>query len=156
MSFRSYKKNVSGLAIKSTLRDLMSLHLFGEKSEHGTTRRDHLNKYRNKKITTPDGLVWDSKKELNRWGQLILKEQSGEIIDLQRQVRFELIPSQRSNGKVVERACRYIADFVYIDAQTGEKIVEDVKGYRKGTAYEVFKIKRKLMLYMHGIKVNEI
>jgi hypothetical protein len=61
---------------------------------------------------------------------------------------------QPKRGKLLERECLYVADFVYTDA-TGETIVEDVKGYRGGQAYSVFKIKRKLMLFIHGIKIHE-
>lgn len=101
-----------------------------------------------------NGVTYDSKKEMNRHRELLLLEKAGAITDLQRQVKFELIPSQRINGRVVERPCSYVADFVYI--QNGEKIVEDVKGYKKGTAYAVFTIKRKLLLYMHGIRIKEV
>ena len=61
-----------------------------------------------------------------------------------------LLPVQRVDGKVVERACSYIADFVYMER--GEKVVEDVKGVKT----KDYIIKRKLMLFIHGIKVREI
>lgn len=35
-------------------------------------------------------------------------------------------------------------------------IVEDVKGYKDGGAYRIFSIKRKLMLYIHHIRVKEV
>ena len=48
----------------------------------------------------------------------------------------------------MERKCTYVADFVY---QSGSKsIVEDYKGVQT----EVFKIKRKLMLWCYGIEVK--
>lgn len=98
---------------------------------------------------------------------LKLLEAAGEIYDLQRQVHFELIPVQREpdtqgsrggviKGKVIERKVEYIADFVYTDLETGEKVVEDVKGHKDGTAYTVFVIKRKLMLWKYGIRIMEI
>lgn len=107
------------------------------------------NKYGNKTTTTFDGNVHDSRKEANRWSQLLLLERAGVISDLKRQVRYELIPKQEG-----ERAVYYVADFEYIE--NGNKVVEDVKGYKEGLAYRVFVIKRKLMLYIHGIKVKEI
>ena len=113
-----------------------------------------MNKYRNRKITY-NGEVYDSVKEYRRHDELKILEKAGQITNLQRQVPFELIPKQRNeSGKVVERACNYIADFVY--EQDGQQIVEDVKGYKKGAAYNIFTIKRKLMLYIHGIKINEV
>lgn len=113
-----------------------------------------MSKYGSKKITA-DGLTFDSRKEYFRWHELSLLEKAGEISQLQRQVRFELIPSQKIDGKVVERPCTYIADFVWKDAE-GRTHVEDVKGYKKGTAYNVFTIKRKMMLFFHGIVVEEV
>ena len=62
---------------------------------------------------------------------------------------------QKKAGKVLERECVYRADFAYTDKQ-GQKIVEDVKGYKGGGAYAVFVIKRKLMLYVHHIRVIEV
>lgn len=50
------------------------------------------------------------------------------------------------------RAVRYIADFVYLDAATGKIVVEDVKGVKT----EVYKLKRKLMLFFHGIRIKEV
>ena len=44
-----------------------------------------------------------------------------------------------------------MADFVYTDVETGETVVEDTKGFRT----DVYKIKRKLMLKVHGIKIKE-
>ena len=102
------------------------------------------NKYGARKVKSPDGQVFDSQKEYSRWGVLRLLERAGKISDLKRQVSFELIPKQ--NG---ERACSYIADFTYW--QDGKYVVEDCKGYRT----EGYKIKRKLMLWVHGIKIHE-
>ena len=106
-----------------------------------------MSKYYNQKTRTPDGIVFDSKKEAARWTNLKLMEKAGIITNLQRQVKFELIPKQDG-----ERACSYKADFVYHDAKTCKMVVEDTKGYRT----EAYKIKRKLMLYKYGIKITEI
>lgn len=113
-----------------------------------------MSKYKNKKIKTEDG-IFDSKKEFNRWLQLKKLEEEGSIKNLQRQVEFVLIPAQKNDlGKVIERKCSYVADFVYDFMD--EKIVEDVKGYRKGVGYSFFVIKRKLMLWVYKIKVVEV
>ncbi len=106
-------------------------------------------KYHAKK-TELDGITFDSKKEANRYAELKLLERSGAIHNLQRQVRYELIPAQKKDGKTVERACHYIADFVYED--NGKTVVEDVKGYRT----KEYVLKRKLMLQVHGIEVREV
>lgn len=129
------------------------------------------NKFGARKVTDPNtGEVFDSQKEYQQWRVLRILESTGKITDLQRQVKFELIPSQREEstevykagpqkgllkpGAVIEKPCTYIADFAYM--QDGEKVVEDVKGYKKGAAYEVFSLKRKLMLFIHGIRVKEV
>lgn len=102
------------------------------------------NKYGAKKVKAPDGQVFDSQKEYNRWCNLRLLERAGRISDLKRQVSYELIPKQ-----VGERACSYVADFVY--NENGQTVVEDCKGYRT----EAYRIKRKLMLWVHNIKIKE-
>ena len=124
------------------------------------------NKHKNIK-TTIDGMTFDSRKEARRYCELKILGRAGEIEHLQRQVPFELIPAKYEpdaigsrggvkRGKCIERAVTYIADFVYRDKRTGELVVEDVKGYKEGLAYQVFSIKRKLMLHVHNIKVVEI
>lgn len=106
-------------------------------------------KYHAKK-TELDGITFDSRKEAQRYAELKLLERSGAIHNLQRQVRYELIPAQKKDGKTIERACHYIADFVYED--NGKTVVEDVKGYRT----KEYVLKRKLMLQVHGIEVREV
>lgn len=103
------------------------------------------NKYSNQKITI-DGITYDSKKEARRHRELLLLERAGKITNLERQVKFELIPKQDG-----ERACTYVADFVYRNADNGKTIVEDCKGYKT----EVYRIKKKLMLWVHKIRIIE-
>lgn len=107
------------------------------------------NKYHAKKCEY-DGQVFDSKKELKRFQELKLLEKAGEINDLRRQVKYVLIPSQRRDGKVVERECSYWADFVY--EENGQTVVEDVKGFSTAD----YKIKRKMMLLFHNIQIREV
>ena len=117
------------------------------------------NKYHAQKITV-DGQKFDSKAEFRRWQELKFLEASGAICNLQRQVEYVLIREQREpvegkkGGRVVERKCSYIADFAY--EKDGELVVEDVKGCRRGAAYDLFVVKRKLMLERYGIKIREV
>lgn len=106
-------------------------------------------KYHNVK-TVVDGIKFDSKREADRWLYLQLLERKNEISNLKRQVSFELFPSQRIDGKVVERAWTYIADFTY--EKNGALIIEDSKGMR--TADYIGK--RKAMLFLHGIQIKEV
>ena len=115
-------------------------------------------KYGNKKVLV-DGISFDSKKEANRYTELKMMVRSGEISDLELQKEYELIPSQyeklpRQKGKpkCLERSVKYIADFVYKDNRTGECVVEDTKGVRTPE----YIIKRKLLLYIYGIRIKEI
>lgn len=128
-------------------------------------------KYGNRK-TTIGGKEFDSKKEARRYQELQLLQLSGQIQNLQTQVKYVLIPTQREAsfevyksgpnkgrrkpGKVVEHECSYVADFVY--TKDGETVVEDVKGYRdpSSAAYAKFVIKRKLMLERYGIQIREV
>ena len=103
-----------------------------------------MNKYNARKVKAPDGQVFASVKEYHRWGVLRLLERAGRITDLKRQVRYEVIPKQQG-----ERACDYVADFTYYE--DGKLVVEDAKGYRT----DDYIIKRKLMLWVHGIRIKE-
>lgn len=79
-------------------------------------------------------------------------EKRGEIFGLRLQYEMVLIPAQRDeSGKLIERAVTYIADFAYLD-RDGELVVEDAKGVRT----PAYIIKRKLCLYMHGIRIREV
>lgn len=123
-------------------------------------------KYNNHKVTV-DGITFDSKKEAKRYQELRLLEKAGAIRNLERQKKFILIPAQYedtgeiySKGvhkgepkkRLVERECAYIADFAYWDTKAKDYVVEDTKGFRTPD----YIIKRKLMLYVHGIKIEEI
>lgn len=94
---------------------------------------------------------YDSKKEHQRANQLKLMQRAGLISNLREQVKFVLIPTQRdSQGNLLEKECSYYADFVY--DKDGITVVEDTKGFRTPE----YRLKRKLMLYVHGISIKEI
>lgn len=129
-------------------------------SEYKSLTKKSKNKYHSKK-TTFDGIVFDSKKEAYRYLELRVLEKAGKIKNLQRQVKFVLIPAHREpdtigknggihKGRLIERECSYIADFVY--EENGKTVVEDAKGKR----LPEYIIKRKLMLWVHGIRIREV
>jgi len=106
-------------------------------------------KYKAKKVKC-DGHTFDSQKEYNRYCELKFLEKQGVIKDLKCQVKYVLIPTQRDkSGKLLEREKSYYADFCYY--LKGELVVEDVKGFKT----EAYKLKRALMLWIHGIKILE-
>lgn len=131
-------------------------------------------KYGNKKIENAEG-SWDSEGEWHRWLFLKEAEKEGKIMNLRRQVVYELIPKQmgtkvkhlKTKDKVVEYTAEhpvtYLADFVYEkklseeDTVFGTKyatetIVEDFKGMRT----DKYIIKRKLMRYLFNIAIREV
>lgn len=116
------------------------------------------NKYHSKKIQK-DGMTFDSKKEYDRFKQLQKLAKEGKIKNLMRQVQFPLLPSQKVEGRVVERPCRYIADFTYFEFagvfdgnEEWRYVVEDAKGFRT----KDYILKRKMMLWLHGIQIREV
>lgn len=110
-----------------------------------------------------NGIKFDSQRELSRWLALVKLYNEGIISNLERQVKYVLIPAQYGpstigkrggvkKGKLLERECSYVADFVYTVNESGLTVVEDTKGFRT----KDYIIKRKLMLFVYGIKIKEI
>lgn len=97
-------------------------------------RKNHGNKYHNQKTVIGD-MVFDSKKEANRFQELKLLARGGIISDLKMQVRFLICPKEGGN----KRARYYVADFVYTEG--GKTIIEDVKSEitRKNAVYSLKK-----------------
>ena len=120
-----------------------------------------MRKYNNRKVMSSDGYLFDSRREANRWEQLKRMQEEGKITALKRQMEFMLIPPQyeeiytgnrnKKKDKLVERAVVYIADFVYHD-ENGDIVVEDTKGFKT----REYILKRKLMLFIYGIKIIEV
>lgn len=122
-----------------------------------------MSKYKSQKCIV-NGITFDSRKEARRWQELLLLSRAGVIQNLQRQVKYVLIPSQYEtyerygkNGnklqdgrRLIERECSYVADFVY--TEDGKLVVEDVKGVRT----KEYIAKKKMMLYFHGIRIKEV
>lgn len=120
-------------------------HLFPEHQPKKSKRA----KYNNEKVEWK-GEVFDSRKEYQRYRELLLLQKQGIIGQLRRQVKYLLIEANETERKV-----EYWADFVFIWTDTGIEDVEDVKSdaTRKLSTYI---IKRKLMLSVHGIKIKEV
>lgn len=121
-------------------------------------------KYGSRKVTV-DGVTYDSVKEYRRFKELSLLEKAGTISELECQRRYELVPAQyesyarygkrgqrlKDGKRCVEQAVFYVADFAYID-ENGNHVVEDTKGFKT----KDYIIKRKLMLWVHGIHIREV
>lgn len=105
-----------------------------------------MNKY-NAVTTVIDGIKFASGAEAQRYCELKLLEKAGEISGLEVHPRFQIVVNNHN-------VCTYIADFDYLDTD-GKMVVEDVKGMKKGSAYSMFRIKKKLMSACYGIDVIE-
>lgn len=99
--------------------------------------------------TVIDGIKFDSKREAKRYSELKMLERGKAISDLQLQVPYVLIPSQKGVERN-ELPVKYIADFVY--KQNGQLVVEDAKGFRE----PLYVVKRKLMLEKYNISIKEV
>lgn len=118
-------------------------------------------KYGAKKVYY-NGERFDSKKELNRYKELLMIQKAGRIFGLERQVKFELTPTVRGPerigprggrkpGNVILDAASYVADFTYYRSDTGEFVVEDCKGYRTPE----YILKKKFLYHLRGIMIYE-
>jgi hypothetical protein len=109
-------------------------------------------KYRSRKVVV-DGETYDSEKEYRRWLVLVQMQRTGLIVNLKRQVSFELAPAIKLEGEDRKKpALRYWADAVYV--QGGLRVVEDTKS-EPTRAKESYRIKKHLMATVHGIHIKE-
>lgn len=107
-----------------------------------------MNKFYAKK-TYYKGLIFDSKKEANYCKQLdILKNATGndKVLKYELQKRYNIIV----NGKKIGF---YKLDFKVWYPDRVEYI--DTKGYRRGDAYQLFRLKKKLVEALFDIKIIE-
>ena len=114
--------------------------------------QERINKYKvsPKSERTMDGIVFDSKLEMNRWAYLKIMEKAGKISNLRRQVVYVLQEEFRHQG-INHRAITYKADIVYMTIR-GETIEDP-----KGMATPLFKAKKKMLLFTHPwINFHEI
>ena len=105
--------------------------------------RKTTSKYRNKKVAF-DGIIFDSKREKDRYLELIMLEKANIVKDLKLQVPFILVDKSKWG-----RAIKYIADFTYIS--NDQLVVEDCKGFRT----PVYKLKKRLFSERYGVEIKE-
>lgn len=103
-------------------------------------------KYGSKKIKV-SGAIYDSRLEYYRSIYLDELQGKGVITDLQRQVRYEIIPACKPLRKA-----EYVADFVYV--VDGKTVIEDVKSEatRKKESY----ILKKKLMNLRGTPIKEV
>lgn len=110
-------------------------------------------KYKNRKIENEDG-KFDSAKEYRRFKELQILQRAGVISGLTCQATYVLAESVKFSGEAIAKpALRYVADFQYVE--NGKLVVEDVKS-KITKENPVFRIKKHLMMSVHGIEIVEV
>lgn len=107
-------------------------------------------KYHNKKVEFR-GFTFDSVKERDYYLYLLDREKRGEVRDISRQYRIEILPSFTTPAGEKIKAITYLADFYFFDIVSNSWRVIDVKGYKT----DVYKLKKKLLAYK-GIYIEEV
>lgn len=107
-------------------------------------------KYHNKKVEFR-GFTFDSVKERDYYIYLLDREKRGEVRHINRQYKFEIIPSFTTPAGEKIKAITYLADFYFFDIVSNSWRVIDVKGYKT----DVYKLKKKLLAYK-GIYIEEV
>jgi hypothetical protein len=107
-------------------------------------------RYRSESVMA-EGEKFASKKQYARWCQLKMLEKAGKIANLEREVPFELAPAVTLAGRK-KPSVRYFADAVY--DEDGARVVEDTKSpiTRRDPVY---RLKKHLMMSVHGIEIRE-
>ena len=106
------------------------------------------NKFSARKVTV-DNLTFDSQAEAKRYGELKLLERAGKIRDL----RVHWPIRCMVNGKLI---CTLKPDFGYWDDRIDQLRYEDVKGFKRGSHYALFRVKKKLAEALYGITIKEV
>ena len=106
-------------------------------------------KYKNKKCVYKN-MTFDSLKEMQYYKKLELLQYYGKIRDLKRQVEFVLIETFKLDDETY-RKTKYIADFTYYDEDNKYHVV-DTKGFKT----KEYLLKKKLMAWKYGIKIEEV
>lgn len=86
-----------------------------------------------------DGIKFDSTRESDRYGVLMMRYRAKEISKPIHHYVFQLV------------GCTYESDFLYLDYKKKDFVVEDAKGCRT----DEYKIKAKQMLELYGITILE-
>lgn len=105
------------------------------------------NKFGAKK-TVYNNHLFDSKKEAARAAEINLLIKGGLVTKVEYQPRFDITVNNK-------KVAYYKADFKIYNSD-GTITYEDVKGYKKGSAYSMFRLKKKLVEAIYGVKIIEV
>lgn len=112
------------------------------------TKRPSSNKFGAVKETV-DGIEFDSRHEADVYRTLKIQQMGGLIRDLLCHVPLRV----EVNGQYV---FAYEADFAFTDCDSGKHHYQDAKGYRKGAAYQLFRLKKAVIRAALGIDIEEV
>lgn len=104
-------------------------------------------KYGNRIVTDRDGKTFHSKRELERWRELLLLQSAGKISALRRQVPIKLVGADGLIRYDNKRPASMVVDFAYVEG--GDQRYEDLKGFEN----QLSKLKRAVLRAM-GIVVQ--
>ena len=127
----------------------------------GREARAKERKYHNEP-TAVNGIRFDSRKEANRYIELMSLQRAGKIRGLKLQEQFTLQESYVTDTGERVRAIRYVADFAYerptepdcTGAVLWVPVVEDVKCRATRTAK--YEMKKKLLRERFGLTITEV
>lgn len=109
-----------------------------------------MNKFGAKK-TTINGIEFDSKKEAVYYSGLqtlrLAQHDNNRVVDIELQPRYDIVINDKKIGF-------YKADFKVTYADKRIEII-DVKGLKKGSAYQLFRLKKKLVEALYNIEIIE-
>lgn len=109
------------------------------------------NKFNARKVEI-DGETFDSRKEgaqyLTFKAQMKASEPKDRVIKIECHVRYDITINEIA-------ICSYELDFRITYADYSIKFY-DVKGLKKGASYQIFRLKKRLMLACHGITITEV
>lgn len=103
----------------------------GEGGKYHVSRKDE---------RTADGIVFASKREMNRYNELVMAQKAGVVLFFLRQVPMHL-----------EGNTKYVCDFLVFFAD-GHWEFQDVKGFRT----QMYKLKKKQVEARYGIRIIEV
>ena len=97
---------------------------------------------------------FDSVGEANKFAELRMLQDHGQISDLRLQVPFPVYPGSPgmlSTSKLGKPVFKYIADFVYRDS-SGRQVVMDYKG-STGHVTDLFTLKKRIIETMYQVEI---
>lgn len=137
------QKGIIAIGKKGRLKTIDVLPEYDKEFVQPILAKKKGNKFHAQK-TVVDGITFDSKKEANYYLKLI---NTDGILNIERQLKYDIIV----NGK---KCGFYKLDFKVTYSDRIEHV--DIKGLKIGSAYSIFRLKKKLVEALYNITIIEI